>query len=148
MRRRRVVGRIYGKKYSWKGHQERNRHKNRIKRSGQARLVYVKNKNRNIPTTWRWARGDYWSRRQWLWVDRHQPCPENTLKMKKKKGSFFSMQSSRDTVVLSHIHHRLSSTVFLLGYVISKHLTFSRRIALCGTIGNFSFPTTSATGGR
>ena len=34
-----------------KGHKDRNRHKNRIKRSGQARLIYVKNINRNIPTT-------------------------------------------------------------------------------------------------
>ena len=45
-------------KYSWKGHKDRHRHKNRIKRSGQARLVHVKNINRNIPTTWRWAHGD------------------------------------------------------------------------------------------
>ena len=30
------------------------------KRSGQARVVYVKDINRNIPTTWRWARGDWW----------------------------------------------------------------------------------------
>ena len=57
MRKRRVVGRIYGMKYSLKGHKDRNRHKNRIikkkkkKRSGLARLVYVKNINRNIPTT-------------------------------------------------------------------------------------------------
>ena len=29
-----------------------------MKRSGQARLVYVKDVNRNIPTTWRWARGN------------------------------------------------------------------------------------------
>ena len=35
----------------FKGPLERNRHKNRIKRSGQARLVYVKNINRNIPTS-------------------------------------------------------------------------------------------------
>ena len=28
---RRVVGRTYGMKYSWKGHKDRNRHKNRIK---------------------------------------------------------------------------------------------------------------------
>ena len=34
-----------------KGPQDRNRHKNRIKRSGQAGLVYVKNIDRNIPTT-------------------------------------------------------------------------------------------------
>ena len=45
-------------KYSWKGHKDRSRHKNRIKRSGQARLVYVTDINRNIPTTWRWAGGD------------------------------------------------------------------------------------------
>ena len=32
------------------------------KRSGQARLVYIKNVNRNGPTTWRWARGDHKTR--------------------------------------------------------------------------------------
>ena len=55
MRKRRVVGRIYGMKYSWKGHKDGNRHKNRIKRSGQARSVSVKDINHNIPTMWRWA---------------------------------------------------------------------------------------------
>ena len=49
---------MYGMKYSWKGHKDRNRHKNRVNRNGQARLIYVKNINRNIPTTWRWARRD------------------------------------------------------------------------------------------
>ena len=58
MRKRRVVGRIYGMKNNWKSHEDRNRHKDRIKRSGQARLVYVKNINSNNPTTWRWANGD------------------------------------------------------------------------------------------
>ena len=43
-----------------KGYKDRNRHKNRIKRIGQVRLVYVKNINRNIRTTWRWARTDNW----------------------------------------------------------------------------------------
>ena len=56
-RKRRDVGRLHGLKYSWKGHKDRNRHRSRIKRSGQAELVYVKDINRNIPTTWRWARG-------------------------------------------------------------------------------------------
>ena len=28
----RIVGRIYGMKYSWNGHKDRNRHKNRIKK--------------------------------------------------------------------------------------------------------------------
>ena len=51
VRKPRVVGRIDGMKYSSKGHKDRNRHKNRIKRSGQARLVYIKAINRNIPTT-------------------------------------------------------------------------------------------------
>ena len=51
MRKRRVVERIFGTKYSRKGHKDRNRHKNRIKKSGQTRLVYVKDINRNIPTT-------------------------------------------------------------------------------------------------
>ena len=46
-----VVGRIYGMKYCLKDHKDRNRHKNRIKRSGQARLVYVGHTNRKIPTT-------------------------------------------------------------------------------------------------
>ena len=46
-------------KYSWKRPKDRKKScKNRIKGSGQARLVSVKNINRNIPTTWRWARGD------------------------------------------------------------------------------------------
>ena len=58
VRKWRVVGRIYGKKYSWKGHNDRHRHKNRIKRSGQARLVYAKHINCNIPTTWRFAHED------------------------------------------------------------------------------------------
>ena len=35
-------------KYSLKGHKDRNRHKNKIKRSGQARLVYVKDINHKI----------------------------------------------------------------------------------------------------
>ena len=56
MRKRRVVGWLYGTKCSWKGHTDR--HKTRTKRSEQAGLVYVKNINRNIPTTWRWACGD------------------------------------------------------------------------------------------
>ena len=56
-----VVGRIYEMKYGWKGHKDRNRHKNRIKRNGQTRLVYVKDITRNVPTTWRWASGDTWS---------------------------------------------------------------------------------------
>ena len=43
---------MYGMKYSWKGQKDRNRHKDGIERSGQARLVYVFEINRNIPTTW------------------------------------------------------------------------------------------------
>ena len=44
--------------YSWKGHKDRQRHKNRINRSGQAWMDYVKDINYNIPTTWRRAHGD------------------------------------------------------------------------------------------
>ena len=55
MRKRRVVRKLYSMEYSWKGHKYRNRHKNRITRSGQARLVYVKNINCSISNTWRWA---------------------------------------------------------------------------------------------
>ena len=32
---------MYRMKYSWKGLKDKNRHKNRIKRSRQARVVYV-----------------------------------------------------------------------------------------------------------
>ena len=39
VRKRRVVGRI---------HRDRNRHKNRIKKSGKDRLVYVKKNMRNM----------------------------------------------------------------------------------------------------
>ena len=48
MRKRRIVGRIYRLKYSWKGHKGRDIHKNRIKMSGQARFGCL----------WRWARRD------------------------------------------------------------------------------------------
>ena len=41
--------------YSWKGHTDRKGHKNRIKRSAQARLDDVRDINHNIPATWRWA---------------------------------------------------------------------------------------------
>ena len=34
-----------------KGHNDRIRHKNRMKRSGRAQLIYVKGINHNIPTT-------------------------------------------------------------------------------------------------
>ena len=44
-------------KYSGKGHKDKNRD-NRIKKSRQAWLVYIKDINRNIPTTWRWNCGD------------------------------------------------------------------------------------------
>ena len=57
--RKRSCRRIHGLQYSWKGHKDRNRHKNRIKRSGQAWLSYLFDINHNIPTTRRWARGDW-----------------------------------------------------------------------------------------
>ena len=40
VRKRRVVGRIYGMKYSWKGHKDRNRHKNRIKKESDVKHRY------------------------------------------------------------------------------------------------------------
>ena len=57
MRIRGVVGRIYGMRYRWKGHKRETQEQS--KRSGQARLVYVRDTNLNIPTTRRWARGDW-----------------------------------------------------------------------------------------
>ena len=54
---RKRVGRIYGLKYSWQGHKERNRHKHGIKRSGRARLVYVKAQPQHLlhpMAVWRW----------------------------------------------------------------------------------------------
>ena len=41
VRKRRVVGRIYGMKYSRKDYKDRNRYRNGVKRNGQARLVYI-----------------------------------------------------------------------------------------------------------
>ena len=38
-------------KSSRKEHKDRNRYKKRIKRSGQAQVVYVKDINRNVPIT-------------------------------------------------------------------------------------------------
>ena len=35
VRKRRIVGRIYGMKYISQGHKDRSRHKNRIKRVGK-----------------------------------------------------------------------------------------------------------------
>ena len=51
------------------GHRDWNRHENWIKRSGQARLVYVKGLKHNIPTTWRWAGRDPYQG-QSLWACR------------------------------------------------------------------------------
>ena len=45
-------------KYSWKGHEDRNRHKKRIKRGAGKLGWFMSDMNRNIPTTWRWAHGD------------------------------------------------------------------------------------------
>ena len=53
-----------------KGPKDSNRHKNRMKRGGQARLVYAENINRNIPTAWRWACGNPNVIHQGLLVDR------------------------------------------------------------------------------
>ena len=64
MRKQKVVGRIHEMKYSWKGQKDKTRHKNTIKRNGQARLVYVSDINRNIPTTWRWTHVDAEQERQ------------------------------------------------------------------------------------
>ena len=74
VRKRRVVGRIYGMKYRWKGHKDRNGHKSRINRSGQAQLLYVKDRNCNIPTTWKWAYGDF-----------HGRNPNGTIQLKRKE---------------------------------------------------------------
>ena len=50
VRKRRVVGRIYGMKYSSRGHRDRNRHKKRIKKEWASSVGLCKNINRNIPT--------------------------------------------------------------------------------------------------
>ena len=58
MRKQRVVGRSYGMKYSWMGHKDRNRRKNRIKKKGWASSVglFLWHKPQTSPTTWRWTR--------------------------------------------------------------------------------------------
>ena len=52
-----VVGRICGMKYSWKGHKDRKRHKNRLKGVGKF-CWFMSGVSRNIPTTWRGTRVD------------------------------------------------------------------------------------------
>ena len=47
MRKQIIVGRIYEMQYSWRGHTDKNTHKNRIKRSGQAMLVSQGHKTRH-----------------------------------------------------------------------------------------------------
>ena len=51
VRKRRVIERIYGINTVERAIKDGNRHRNRIKRSGLAQLVYVKAINRNIPST-------------------------------------------------------------------------------------------------
>ena len=85
VRKRKVVGRIYGMKYCWKGHENINGHKSRIKRSGQARLVCVKDINRNIPTTSRCALRDDWGEqcvevtRCCIWIGKSVYCTRHAL---------------------------------------------------------------------
>ena len=47
VRKRRIVGRIYEMKYTWKGHNDRNRHKNRTKRVGNLKKKKKKKKKKN-----------------------------------------------------------------------------------------------------
>ena len=47
MRKRRVVGRIYGTKYSWKCHKDKNRPKNR------AKYVYEAISRKELDMYWR-----------------------------------------------------------------------------------------------
>ena len=56
--KQRLVRRIYEMKYSWKGQKDRNRHLTEQKGAGKLGW-FMSNINRNIPTTWRWARGDW-----------------------------------------------------------------------------------------
>ena len=78
-----------------------DRHKNRIKRSGQAWLVYVCDINRNIPTTRRWARGD-------LWDSRHRPL--NRKRLQSVSRTFKSCSQQRpNTHTRTHTRARTSS---------------------------------------
>ena len=46
-------------KYSWKGHKDRNKHKNRRRKKGVGKLGwFMSGINRNISTTWRWTYGE------------------------------------------------------------------------------------------
>ena len=94
MRKRRSVRRIYGMKYCWKGQKDRNRYKNRIKRGRQAQLVLVFDIVHNIPTTWRWARGDWNNGRHFIYMHSLQAHaipqlrpPSKSMKMCFKSGS-------------------------------------------------------------
>ena len=78
-------------KYSWKGHKDRNGYKNRIKSSGQARSVYVKNINRNICTTWRWVREEGHHNNKDLTYQAESGCPN----CKPSSGAFSSCVDER-----------------------------------------------------
>ena len=67
------------------------RHKNGVKRSEQARLVYATNINRSIPTTWRLASGDHKHRNlkhvlcsHWILLAVYQCSNENTRSKRKR----------------------------------------------------------------
>ena len=100
--------------------------KEESKRSGQARLVYVKDINLNIPTTWRCARGD----------PRHNTTRQNfkPLKSNTRKNLWNSPQTTQKiTTNPSHCwnlnrHFKSLMTRLLdpMTFTIDSWLTFQR----------------------
>ena len=79
-------------KYSWKRYKDRNRHKNRKKEWKSS--VFIKNRNRNVPTTWRWARGVHRTKHlENLRMENSERVPCIKHPLLKKKIDYFSAEN-------------------------------------------------------
>ena len=87
MRKRRVVGRICGMKYSWKGHNDRNRHKNRIKRVGKLGWFMSKARGSVSATTMEWCTPHH---------TKGSPRGPATTRQKNRTNHFYHLQAEID----------------------------------------------------
>ena len=78
MRRRRVFWRIYGMKYSWKSHKDRDRHKNRLKGVGKLGWFMSKTQTATSPPRGGEPTGTY---------RRRDSCKDNTCNSSSSNSS-------------------------------------------------------------
>ena len=112
-----------------------------IKRSGHAWLVYVKDIkdiNRNIPSTWRWARGDHWYDtgviylwyRNVVFMIQRRPLAMNTLCLWYKDVVFLIKESCvSDTGKMCHDKEVWLFMILMLCFIIRV-----RRVYDTGTL--------------